>query len=201
MATLEQDYTVVPGQLYACLSIVGPECPQKTDKFGIKIRGAFATRDEAANHAKRLQKEDATFDIYVVDMFKWLLIPPDPATIADSHYTNEKLEEIMSKYHENQSQAASMFEERKRDMMAVRTPGDTPFIKPGDENSKYYSKPDEPPISHPADVLERLKVEKPDSSIEDLVKEADAIVATEIEERQKLREAQEASSSVAEISP
>ena len=203
MATLEQDYTVVPGQLYACLSIVGPECPQKTDKFGIKIRGAFATRDEAANHAKRLQKEDATFDIYVVDMFKWLLIPPDPATIADSHYTNEKLEEIMSKYHENQSQAASMFEERKRDMMAVRTPGDTPFIKPGDENSKYYSKPDEPPISHPADVLERLKLEKPDSSIEDLVKEADAVVAAEIEERKKFREAQEASSSssVAEISP
>jgi hypothetical protein len=203
MATLEQDYTVVPGQLYACLSIVGPECPQKTDKFGIKIRGAFATRDEAANHAKRLQKEDATFDIYVVDMFKWLLIPPDPATIADSHYTNEKLEEIMSKYHENQSQAASMFEERKRDMMAVRTPGDTPFIKPGDENSKYYSKPDEPPISHPADVLARLKTEKPDSSIEDLVKEADAVVAAEIEERKKFREAQEASSSstVTEISP
>ena len=73
--SLEQDYTTVPGQLFACLSIVGPECPQKNEKFGIKIRGAFSTRDEAANHAKRLQKEDSTFDIYVVDMYKWLLIP------------------------------------------------------------------------------------------------------------------------------
>ena len=190
MASLEQDYTVVPGQLYACLSIVGPECPQKTDKFGIKIRGAFATRDEAANHAKRLQKEDSTFDIYVVDMFKWLLIPPDPATIEDSHYTNEKLEEIMSKYQENQCMAAKMFEERKRDMMAVKTPGDMPYIKPGDENSKYYNKPDEPPISHPADILERLKLEKPDASIEDLVKQADEMVAVEIAERQKQREAE-----------
>jgi len=185
---LEQDYTTVPGQVFACLSIVGPECPQKTDKFGIKIRGAFGTRDEAANHAKRLQREDPTFDIYVVDMFKWLMIPPDPATIEDAHYTNEKLEEIMTKYRENQAQAARMFEERKRDMMAIRTgPGDMPYIKPGDENSKYYTKPDEPPISHPADVLARLQDEKPDAPIEELVKEADAIVAKEIADRAEKR--------------
>lgn len=190
MATLEQDYTTVPGQLYACLSIVGPEAPQKCDKFGIKIRGCFANRDEAANHAKRLQKEDSTFDIYVVDMYKWLLIPPDNTKIDDVHYNDQKLEEIMSGYRENQRQAAKMFEERKRDMMAVKAEGDMPFIKPGDENSKYYSKPDEPPISHPADVLERLQKEKPDAPIEDLVKEADEIVANEIKERQSQREAE-----------
>jgi hypothetical protein len=185
--SLEQDYTTVPGQLYACLSVVGPECPQKNDKFGIKIRGAFSTRDEAASHAKRLQKEDATFDIYVVDMYKWLLIPPDPSVIDDVHYTNEKLEELMSGYKENQAMAAKMFAERKRDMM--ENPNNT-YIKPGDENSKYYTKPDEAPISHPSEVLERLKKEKPDANMEDLVKEADEIVAKEIEERRKKREAE-----------
>ena len=190
MASLEQDYTTVPGQVFACLSVVGPDCPQKTDKFGIKIRGTFATRDEAANHAKRLQKEDSTFDIYVVDMYKWLLIPPDPTKIDDVHFTNEKLEEIMVGYKENQAQAAKMFEERKRDMMAVKTDDDMPFIKPGDENSKYYTKADEPPLSHPAEVLERLKKEKPDAPIEELVKEADEIVKAEIEERRKKREAE-----------
>ena len=107
--SLETDYTTVPGQVFACLSIIGPEAPQKNDKFGIKIRGAFATRDEAANHAKRLQKEDTTFDIYVVDMYKWLLIPPDSSKIDDVHYNNEKLEEIMSGYKDNQAQAARMF--------------------------------------------------------------------------------------------
>ena len=183
--SLEQDYTVVPGQLYACLSVVGPECPQKNDKFGIKIRGAFNSREEAASHAKRLQKEDATFDIYVVDMYKWLLIPPDPNVIDDVHYTNEKLEELMSGYKENQAMAAKMFEERKRDMIESST---NTFMKPGDENSKYYTKPDEPPISHPAEVLERLKKEKPDVIMEELVREADEIVANEIEERRKARE-------------
>ena len=191
--SLEQDYTTVPGQLYACLSVVGPEAPQKNDQFGVKIRGAFSTRDEAANHAKRLQKEDPTFDIYVVDMYKWLLIPPDPSKIEDVHYTNEKLQEIMSGYKENQAQAARLFNERKQSMMQAKD-----YITPGDENSKYYTKPDEPPISHPAEVLERLKKEKPDSPMEDLVKEADAIVAAEIEERRKNRE-EEAASTDAKI--
>src|SRR5210317_588141 len=179
--SLETDYTTVPGQVFACLSIIGPEAPQKNDKFGIKIRGAFATRDEAASHAKRLQKEDPTFDIYVVDMYKWLLIPPDPTKIEDVHYTNEKLEEIMTGYKENQSQATRMFNERKEAMMKNS-------LTPGDENSKFYTKPDEAPISHPAEVLERLKKEKPDTPMEELVKEADAIVAAEVEERRKKRE-------------
>jgi len=191
--SLEQDYTTVPGQLYACLSVVGPEAPQKNDKFGIKIRGAFASRDEAASHAKRLQKEDSTFDIYVVDMYKWLLIPPDPMKIEDVHYQNEKLEEIMSGYKDNQAEAARMFNERKRDMMESKS-----YIKPGDENSLFYTKPDEPPVSHPAEILERLKKEKPDASMEDLVKEADAIVAAEIEDRRKWREAQSSTDAMIE---
>jgi hypothetical protein len=197
--SLEQDYTTVPGQLYACLSVVGPEAPQKNDKFGIKIRGAFASRDEAAAHAKRLQKEDSTFDIYVVDMYKWLLIPPDPLKIEDVHYQNEKLEEIMSGYRENQAEAARMFNERKKDMMESKT-----YVKPGDENSMFYTKPDEAPVSHPAEVIERLKKEKPDAPMEELVKEADAIVAAEIEERRKKREeeakkAEEESSTEAKV--
>ena len=180
--SLEQDYTTVPGQLFACLSVVGPEAPQKNDKFGIKILGAFSTRDEAASHAKRLQTEDSTFDIYVVDMYKWLLIPPDPSKIEDAHYTNDKLEELMTGYRDNQAQAAKMFNERKRDMVESSN-----YHKPGDENSRFYNKPDEPPVSHPADVLERLQKEEPDTPMEELVKKADKIVADEIVERQKKR--------------
>ena len=186
--SLETDYTTVPGQAFACLSIVGPECPQKNEKFGIKIRGAFSTRDEAANHAKRLQKEDGTFDIYVVDLYKWLLIPPDSDKIEDVHYSNEKLEEIMSGYKENQSQASRMFSERKQGMSQIKS-----NFSAGDENSQFYNKPDEAPISHPAEVLERLKKEKPDTPMEELVKQADAVVAEEMKERQRKRDEEAAS--------
>ena len=190
MTSLEQDYTTVPGQIFACISLVGPDCPQKTEKFGLKIRGAFNTRDEAASHAKRLQREDATFDIYVVDMYKWLLIPPDNTKIDDVHYGEEKLEEIMSKYKENQAMASKMFEERKRDAMAKPLAGseDAPYIKPGDENSKFYTKPDEPPISHPSEIVEKLKAENPDTPMEELVKKANEVIEEEMKERQAQRE-------------
>ena len=184
MGSLEQDYLTVPGQYFACVSFVGPDQPQKNEKLGLKIRGCFSTRDEAASHAKRLQKEDALVDIYVVDMYKWLLIPPDRDQIEDVHYQNEKLEEIMSKYRANQSAAASMFEKRKRDMMATPGPDPTmPFIDPSDENSKFYTKPDVPPIPHPADIVEELRKEFPDKTIAELVKLADERVNQIIEER------------------
>jgi hypothetical protein len=186
--SLTRDYITVPGQRYVCLSVIGPEAPQKHDKFGIKIRGCFDTHDEASRHAKKLQEEDSTFDILVADMYQWLLIPPDMAKIDDVKYNDDKLQEIMDGYKQNQTMAARHFEERKRDMMAEKSGDDMPYIKPGDEHSKYYTKPDEAPISHPAEVLERLQKERPDADMEELVKEADRIVAEEVENRRKQRE-------------
>ena len=183
MGELTVDYLTIPGQLFACVSFVGPDLPQKNDLLGMKIRGCFPTRDEAAVHAKRLQKEDGVVDIYVVDMYKWLLIPPDREQISDVHYQNDKLEEIMTKYRENQSQAAAMFEKRKRDMVAKPQPGPYPYIDPADENSKYYTKPDVPPIPHPAEFIDELKTEFPDKDMAEIVKMADEKVAKIMEER------------------
>ena len=193
MGSLEQDYLTVPGQLFACISFVGPDLPQRNEQLGMKIRGCFPTRDEAANHAKRLQKDDATVDIYVVDMYKWLLIPPKRDEIDDVHYQNDKLEEIMANYRKSQQQAAAMFEKRKRDMAAKPLEGsDTPYAEPGDENSRYYTKPDVPPIPHPADMLDDLKKEFPEASLEELVAKADIRVAAEVMKRRDAAAAEEA---------
>jgi len=97
----------------------------------------------------------------------------------------------MAKYRENQSQAAAMFEKRKRDMIAKPLAGsDTPYIEPGDENSKFYTKPDVPPIPHPADLIDDLKKEFPDMEMPELVKLADERVSTEIARRKALEEAE-----------
>ena len=178
----------VPSQNYALISIVGPECPQKHDKFGIKLYGSFPTKDEAASHAKLLQKEDGTFDIYVVDMYQWLLIPPDRDKIDDVHYQEEKLEEIMNMYRESQRNAAAMFEKRKKDMMANPLPyGDTPFIEPGDENSKFYTKPDLPPMPHPADLLEDFKAQFPEKPMTELLDMVNDRIAEEEKKRKDRR--------------
>lgn len=114
---LEDDPISVPGQLYVLISVVSPQSNQKCDKYGVKIRGAFATRQEADAHAKKLQKLDPYYDIYCADMGKWLLIPPDPMGVHDQEYAEEYLNNLMKSYRDNQDMARQHFEQRKTDIL------------------------------------------------------------------------------------
>jgi len=114
---LEEDLITVPGQLYALVSFVSPTGNQKNAQCGMKIRGVFASRDEANAHVRRLQKIDPKFDVYLVDMYKWLVVPPDPSQIADQQFQEKYLQDLVSSYHENQLAAKQHFEERKQSVM------------------------------------------------------------------------------------
>ena len=113
-----QNYTAtkINGQNYALISLVSPQSNQKCDKLCLKIKGVFSELNEAQKHAKQLQQLDSTFDIFVVEMYSWLLIPPDNTLIEQVHVDN-KLNEIISGHRENQLQAKAHFEERKRELM------------------------------------------------------------------------------------
>jgi len=116
---LDEDFVTVPGQVYALVSFVAPAgTNQRNDKFGMKIRGCFATKEEAHSHVRRLQQVDRTMDIYLVDMYKWLLIPPDPNAIDDQEYQEEFLNTLIKGYRENQALAKQHFMERKEAVKA-----------------------------------------------------------------------------------
>ena len=211
MSRLAKDKFTVPGVSWACLSFVGnldggwvrPAEGAKHTEFMIKIRGAFGTKGEAEEHAKELQNMDNSVDIYVVNMYEWLLLPPPPVSEMENvKYTDERLQAIMDGYKENQKHAAQMFEKRKEDMTAKASGSSMPFLEAGDENSKFYNKPDEAPIPHPSELVDKYKEEHPDKSMEELVKMADDEVAKLIKEREEERkkvlatvEEEEASSS------
>ena len=110
---LEEDFITVPGQLFALVSFVSPDGRQKSMQCGMKIRGVFNTRDEAAAHVKRLQRGDPNFDIYLLDMYKWVAIPPNPTKIDDHQYQESYLQELIQTYRENQELAKRHFQERK----------------------------------------------------------------------------------------
>tara|TARA_Y100000389_G_scaffold204952_1_gene261182 strand:+ start:4921 stop:5373 length:453 start_codon:yes stop_codon:yes gene_type:complete len=112
---LEEDMVQIPSQKFALLSVVSPQSSQKHTSYGIKIRGVFATREEAAFHVKRLQKLDSTFDIYLVDMYKWLLIPPDNSQIDDNEYQEDMLTEIIKGHKEQQYLAKEFHKQRIQD--------------------------------------------------------------------------------------
>lgn len=114
---LDEDIVTVPGQVYALVSFVSPKSSQKGDRCGMKIRGVFGTRDEAAAHVKKLMRMDPSFDIFLVDMYKWVPVPPDPNAIEDQEYNEQYLNELMKGYKESQLAAKQHFAERKRTLM------------------------------------------------------------------------------------
>lgn len=117
---LDEDTVKVPGQNYALVSFVSKSTKnQKTDhdKIGLKIRGVFATKEEAEAHIKKLMKSDNLFDVYLVEMWKWLAVPPNNDDIEDVRYQEEYLQEMVKEYKNSQELAKQHFQERKKLVM------------------------------------------------------------------------------------
>lgn len=114
---LDEDIITVPGQLFALVSFVSPVSNVKWDKCAMKIRGVFATADEANRHCKKLMSMDNTFDVWVQPLYKWVLVPPDPSMAEDEQFVDEKLNEIMQAHKKSQMEAKQEFERRKREIM------------------------------------------------------------------------------------
>ena len=114
---LDEDLVTVPGQVYALVSVVSPSSRQKGEQCALKIRGVFGTRDEAERHVKKLMRVDNAFDVYVVELYKWVPFPPNPNQIEDQRYVDEYLNNLMQGYKESQLAAKQEFAERKRELM------------------------------------------------------------------------------------
>lgn len=116
---LDEDIVQCGDLRYALISFVTKDGKQRLDagdKLGLKIRGAFSTKPEADAHIKRLMKTDNLFDVYLVDMYKWLLLPA-PEKIDDVQYQEQYLNTMISEYKESQLQAKNHFLERKQKIM------------------------------------------------------------------------------------
>ena len=108
---LATDKVRVPNQNYALISIVSPQNPhQRCDKCCVKIRGVFETLESANSHANKIAKVDPSFDVMVVSLYEWLMIPPDMDRIADKQYTDDQLNGLISEYRKNQERTKIEFD-------------------------------------------------------------------------------------------
>lgn len=117
---LDEDVFTPNGQRFCLVSFIGPEQRQKNEKLGMKVRGCFATKDEAAAHVKKLQAMDGTVDIFMLEVGKWCLIPPSVADVDDVEYQEKYLNDLMKDYKESQMKAKEYFQQRTE---AVKSEG------------------------------------------------------------------------------
>jgi hypothetical protein len=116
---MEADYITPSGQNYALVSFVGPEfCRQKSNRFALKVRGVFATQDEAKAYVNRLRRAgDTLVDIFLLEIGRWAPCPPDPMQLETQEYQETFLNELMQGYAESQQAAKEMFDDRKARVM------------------------------------------------------------------------------------
>ena len=114
---LQPDSIQIPGQKYALISVVSPQSNQKNDHCGVKIRGVFDEIESAKMHAKKLQANDSLFDVFLVELYKWLPIPPNTDLIENQEYQDSMLNNIVKGHAEEQLRAKEFFEQRKLELM------------------------------------------------------------------------------------
>lgn len=74
----------------------------RTTVRGLKIRGTYASQEEAVARSKRLQRLDPLHNIFVAEVGKWLPWDPEPSDVAEQEYAEEQLNTLMKKYKENE---------------------------------------------------------------------------------------------------
>lgn len=107
--------TPANGMTHALISCLSSK--NHPGKVVLKIRGVYTSEQAARDDAPRLQQEDGAFDTYVVEIYRWLLLPPDASTITDVNYQESTLNEIVKGAYKNRQEAKTLFEQRKREIL------------------------------------------------------------------------------------
>lgn len=107
-----------PGQAFCVIAILGPNCRQKSETACVQFLGAFPCTETANAYAKEVAKGCPTYDLFVVEMFKWapLNVPEDK--VLNSTWRNEHVKDLLEKYSMQTELSNEMFMERKRLLQA-----------------------------------------------------------------------------------
>lgn len=114
---------VITEQKFMCISFLKPSSIDEKYRnkdltvCGVKVRGCYATYEEAKQRADFLQKCDSYHNIYIGEVGKWCPFEDDPEKAKDAEYMNKDLNKLMKTYNNQQSEAKEFHELRKQEMI------------------------------------------------------------------------------------
>lgn len=161
---LEEDVVKVSGQRYTLLCVVNPDRIEGMAKgsgvCAIKLRGSFDTKEQAQYQAKKVHEMDDSVDTYCVDMYSWLLLPPDNDKIGDVVYGETYLNNLFENVERANKVSQAAFQKR---VEAVREEGLDKHLLPEERVKKADMTPEDfkigdrmPNVHIPPAVGERL---------------------------------------------
>jgi len=117
----------INGQKYVCLSILtnksikdlssGEIIKSDNNARGIKIRGVYNTMEEAKKRCEQIRQFDKVFNVFVGEVGSWLPWDDDPEAAEEAVYAEEKLNQLMKSFKEQQIKAKEYHEIRKQQLV------------------------------------------------------------------------------------
>lgn len=87
----------------------------QTNVRGLKIRGVFATQEEAQINAKKLRSNDSSHDIYIANCGVWLPWDPKSDKLSNTDYMEPELNRLHEEKIKNEILAKNEFDQRVKD--------------------------------------------------------------------------------------
>jgi hypothetical protein len=89
-----------------------------TSTRGVKVRGVFATQEEAEMMCKKLREIDPSHDVYVGSVGMWMPFHPEAYKTGKVEYLEDELNQLMKDKKTNEDKAKLEFEARIRETKA-----------------------------------------------------------------------------------
>ena len=87
----------------------------QTSVRGLKLRGSFATQEEAENHCKKIRERDPNHDIFVAPVGIWVPWDPDAYKTGRTEFLEEGLNQLHQEKMKNEVRAKEEFDNRVKD--------------------------------------------------------------------------------------
>jgi hypothetical protein len=87
----------------------------QTSTRGLKVRGVFATQEEAEMRCKKVREADASHDIFVGPVGIWIPWDPDAYKTGRVEFMEEELNQLHSEKIKNETKAKQEFDNRIKD--------------------------------------------------------------------------------------
>jgi hypothetical protein len=115
-STLEDDYNNFTDKQEDMLTEkFNKEHSFQTSVRGLKIRGVYATQEEAEMRCKKLREVDPNHDIYVGPVGMWIPFDPDAYKTGRIEFMEDELNQLHKEKLKNEERAKQEFEQRVKE--------------------------------------------------------------------------------------
>ena len=103
-------------QSFVLYSLTHVGIPPRGGEAGLRVYGAFPTKNSAKAFAKNIQEADPTCSLAIAPTHEWILIPKNVDLLSDAEYINKETERLLKRLSVENSVSKARFEQHQKEL-------------------------------------------------------------------------------------